>query len=63
MSEKHVDGECNNCESSFHVAFARELVSQDLPEHCPFCGSIIEDVTESFVDDEDDEIEYSDDWN
>ena len=31
-----------------------EMVSQELPEICPFCGSTIEELTEEFVDDEDD---------
>jgi hypothetical protein len=55
MSEKHVDAECSNCESTFHVAYIEEMVSQDLPEHCPFCGDRIEDVSESYIEDDSDE--------
>jgi hypothetical protein len=31
------------------------MVSQDLPEHCPFCGDRIEDVSESYIEDDSDE--------
>jgi hypothetical protein len=55
MSEKHVNGECSSCESSFHVAYVEELVSSDLPEHCPFCGEQIEDISESYIEDDSDE--------
>jgi hypothetical protein len=54
--EKSVTGECSGCESSFEVAYVEELVSQDLPEYCPFCGDVIETVIEqSYIEDEDDE--------
>ena len=51
---KLVQGECLNCESSFEVAYVEQLVSTELPEHCPFCGEIIEDIQEEYIDDEDD---------
>ena len=51
---KLVQGECLNCESSFEVAYVEQLVSQPLPEHCPFCGEIIEDIQEEYIEDEDD---------
>ena len=51
---KLVQGECINCESSFEIAYVEQLVSQPLPEHCPFCGEIIEDIQEEYIDDEDD---------
>lgn len=50
---KLVTGECLNCESSYEVAFVEQLVSQPLPEHCPFCGEIIEDITEDYIEDDD----------
>ena len=31
-----------------------EMVSQDLPEHCPFCGEIIEELQEEYIEDDDD---------
>jgi hypothetical protein len=31
-----------------------EMVSQELPEHCPFCGEIIEELSEDYIEDEDD---------
>ena len=54
MTHKQLSGECLNCESTYTVAFMEEMVSQELPEICPFCGSTIEELTEEFVDDEDD---------
>ena len=50
---KLVQGECLNCESSFEIAYVEQLVSSELPEHCPFCGEIIEDIQEEYIDDED----------
>jgi Fe-S cluster biogenesis protein NfuA len=54
MTHKQISGECSSCESSYEVAFVEQLVSQELPEHCPFCGEVIEDLTESYIEDEDD---------
>lgn len=53
--EKSVVAECSNCESSFNVQYVEELVSQDYPEHCPFCGEVIEEIQEEYIEDEDDE--------
>ena len=50
---KLVQGECLNCESSFEVAYVEQLVSTELPEHCPFCGEIIEDIQEEYIEDDD----------
>lgn len=50
---KLVTGECLNCESSYEVAYVEQLVSQELPEHCPFCGEPIEDITEDYIEDDD----------
>ena len=53
---KIVTGECLNCESSYEVAFVEQLVSQELPEHCPFCGEIIEDITEEYIDEDEQDL-------
>jgi len=50
---KLITGECLNCESSYEVAYVEQLVSQPLPEHCPFCGEIIEDITEDYIEEDD----------
>ena len=44
MTNKQVSGECSNCESSFEVGYVEELVSQEYPEHCPFCGEAIDEI-------------------
>ena len=53
MTQKHLSGDCANCESTYTVSFMEEMVSQDLPEHCPFCGEIIEELSEDYIEDED----------
>jgi hypothetical protein len=50
---KLVQGECLNCESSFEIAYVEQLVSTELPEHCPFCGEVIEDIQEEYIEDDD----------
>ena len=57
MSERTISGECESCESSFQVGYVEELVSQDLPEHCPFCGELIQEIQEEYIDDEDDDLD------
>jgi hypothetical protein len=34
-----------------------EMVSQELPQHCPFCGEIIDELSEEYIEDEDDEMD------
>jgi NAD-dependent SIR2 family protein deacetylase len=59
MTEKMVTAECSSCESSFAIEYVEEMVSQDFPEHCPFCGEVIDEITEeSYIEDDDD---YGDD--
>ena len=53
MTDKSVGGECSNCESTFTVSYVEELVSQDYPEHCPFCGEAIEELSEHYIEDDD----------
>jgi NAD-dependent SIR2 family protein deacetylase len=50
---KLVTGECLNCESSYEVAYVEQLVSSELPEHCPVCGEVIEEITEDYIEDDD----------
>jgi len=50
---KLITGECLNCESSYEVAYVEQLVSTELPEHCPFCGEVIEEITEDYIEDDD----------
>ncbi len=58
MSDKIITADCNNCESTFEIAYEVELVSDELPSFCPFCGEAIEDVTEQvYEEEEDDDVE------
>ena len=54
MNEKSVTGECLNCESSYNIQYVEELVSEEYPEHCPFCGEPIEELSEDYIEDKDD---------
>lgn len=53
MVNKQITGECLSCESSYSVEYTQELVSEEYPEFCPFCGEPIEELTEEYIDDED----------
>ena len=61
MSNKSMTGECLTCESSYNVEYMEEMVSQQLPEHCPFCGESIEELSEQYID-EDDNSEDAEKW-
>ena len=62
MKSKIMTGECNECESSYHIQFDDVLVSEELPEYCPFCGEKIEEIIEE-MDDEDENNESNDLWD
>jgi hypothetical protein len=62
MTNKLLSGECLSCESTYNVSFMEEMVSQDLPEHCPFCGEMIEELTEDYVEDDEDELDMKE-WD
>jgi hypothetical protein len=56
MTQKQLSGDCANCESTYSIAFMEEMVSQDLPEHCPFCGEVIDELSEEYIE-EDNEMD------
>jgi hypothetical protein len=54
--EKTITANCDSCESTFEIEYIEELVSEELPEFCPFCGEHIDDITEeSYIEDDDNE--------
>ena len=57
MTNKSLSGDCLNCESQYTVNFIEELVSQELPEHCPFCGEQIEELSEDYIEDDDNDLD------
>ena len=59
---KSVTGECSSCESTYQIEYEEELVSEEYPEICPFCGEQIEDITESEYIEDDDSIDEDDEW-
>jgi hypothetical protein len=62
MTEKSLTGECLSCESTYSVQYMTELVSQDLPEICPFCGEQIEELSEDYIKDDDDDLD-TEEWD
>jgi NAD-dependent SIR2 family protein deacetylase len=57
MTDKSLSGECLSCESTYSVSYMEEMVSQELPEHCPFCGEQIEELSEDYIEDDDDDLD------
>jgi len=57
MTNKSLSGECLSCESTYSVSYIEEMVSQDLPEHCPFCGEIIDELSEDYIEDDEDDLD------
>ena len=49
MTNKVISGECLECESTYAVEYVEQLVSQPLPEFCPFCGDPIEELSEEYI--------------
>ena len=60
MSNKIITADCDNCESSFEVAYSEEMVSEELPNFCPFCGEVIENIEEDYI--EDDDFDENEEW-
>lgn len=56
MTTRSITAECTNCESSYEVTYVEQLVSQDLPEHCPFCGEPIEEIVENYIDEDEQDL-------
>jgi hypothetical protein len=56
-----MSGDCSNCESTYSVEYMEEMVSQELPEHCPFCGEVIQELSEDYIE-EDDELD-NEEWD
>jgi NAD-dependent SIR2 family protein deacetylase len=52
MTPKTVSGDCDNCESTFQIQYMQEFVSEEYPEHCPFCGEPIDELSEEYIEDD-----------
>ena len=62
MTTRTITAECSNCESSYEVQYEEEMVSDEFPEICPFCGDPIEEFSESeYIEDDDSDID-DDEW-
>ena len=60
MSDKYIVADCVQCESSYEISFATEVVSTNLPEFCPFCGEVIEKENIQDESAEDDDLDDED---
>jgi predicted nucleic acid-binding Zn-ribbon protein len=49
--------DCEGCDSKFTLEFKDDNVSQEYPEYCPFCGEIIEELSEDYIEDDDDSLD------
>ena len=63
MATKIITAECGSCESSYDVNYMEELVSEQYPEFCPFCGEPIDSLTEEEEYIDDDEYNDEDKWD
>ena len=61
MTEKTLSGDCLSCESTYSIHFMEEMVSQELPEHCPFCGEVIDQLT--YIEEDEEELDDEDKWD
>lgn len=59
--EKYIHGECSECESVFTIQYLEMLSSTEYPEYCPFCGEPIDQISEDYIEDEDNLD--NDQWN
>ena len=57
MTTRTITAECSSCESSYDVIYMEELVSEELPEFCPFCGEQIEELSEDYIEDDEDDLD------
>jgi len=62
MTNKVISGECLECESTYAVEYVEQLVSQPLPEYCPFCGDPIEELSEEYIED-DELLDEDEEWD
>ena len=60
MSDKIITADCENCDSTFEIAYEVELVSEEVPSFCPFCGEKVEDISEQVYDEDDEEDDVED---
>ena len=59
---KQVNGDCSNCESEFLVNYTEMLTSKEYPEYCPFCGEPIDELSEDYIEEDEDNSE-DEVWN
>jgi len=60
---KSINGECSNCESTFLINYSDMLASKEYPEYCPFCGEFIEELSEDYIEESEDEFDDEETWH
>jgi len=63
MTPRTITAECSSCESSYDLIFVDELVSEEFPEYCPFCGELIDSLSEETTDEDEDDESDEDKWD
>jgi hypothetical protein len=63
MTTKTITAECSSCESSYDVIYMQELVSEELPEFCPFCGETIDSLSEEEYIEDDELNDDNEKWD
>ena len=53
MKNRIFKAACLECESDYYVHFIDAFVDGE-PTHCPFCGSEVDDISEEYINEEDD---------
>jgi NAD-dependent SIR2 family protein deacetylase len=62
MKDKLITADCINCESTYEIAYVEEMVSNETPSFCPFCGERVEDIQEEYID-PDEQNENESEWD
>ena len=60
---KSINGECSNCESTFLINYTDMMASKEYPEYCPFCGEFIEELSEDYIEESEDEFDDEETWH
>ena len=60
---KSINGECSNCESTFSVTYSDMIASKEYPEYCTFCGDPIDELSEDYIEESEDDFEDEETWH
>lgn len=61
MTTKTLRIDCVSCESVFTLDYEEELVMEEYPQVCPFCGDDLDNIQEEYIP-EDDDLDDEETW-